>query len=252
LLNWYYWAEPDEQTFKTIQEADRPQIVCPGTGSWGGFCESYDMDLINIPKMAEYGYKYGAYGVLNTNWGDWGNPCSIELAMFGLVLGAEKSWNVSTEADKAYIEAVNKLVYKNKNATEYIKRLSRCCEKMSWVVFAKCYANILTDGKAFSVELAKQDNVSFVINESNDIIDSISGEDWEEERYKTEIILSAKAVKIIAENIGILAGYDIKKETDTSEWLKEYRKAWLEKNKESELVEIEKVFLAINNATDTH
>ena len=27
---------------------------------------------------------YGAIGVLNTNWGDLGNPCSLELADFGL------------------------------------------------------------------------------------------------------------------------------------------------------------------------
>ena len=34
-----------------------------------------------------------------------------------------------------------------------------------------------------------------------------------------------------------------------SEWLKQYRMAWLEDNKESELSEIEKVFVAIDNKT---
>ena len=54
---------------------------------------------------------------------------------------------------------------------------------------------------------------------------------------------------IMAENIAVLAGYEVKKESNVSEWLKEYRKAWLKDNKESELHEIEKVFIAVDNLT---
>ena len=249
LLNWYYWGDPDEKTFRLIQESGRTQIVCPGTGSWMGFCENYEMDLINIPKMAEYGYQYGAEGVLNTNWGDWGNPCSIELAMFGLTLGAEKSWNVSTKIDDAYIASVNKLVYKKDNATEYIRRLSNCCAMIDWNLFARCYANILTDGQAYNIEYTPLENVLYAIKECKSIIESVNGEEWQEEKFKKHIALSAKAVMIMAENIALLAGYDVKKESDVSEWLKQYRMAWLEDNKESELSEIEKVFVAIDNKT---
>jgi len=250
LLNWYYWGDPDEKTFRLIQESGRTQIVCPGTGSWMGFCENYEMDLINIPKMAEYGYQYGAEGVLNTNWGDWGNPCSIELAMFGLTLGAEKSWNVSTKIDDAYIASVNKLVYKKDNATEYIRRLSNCCAKADWNLFARCYANILTDGKAYDIEYTPLENIQFAIEECKAIIDSVKSDEWQEEKFKKQILLSAQAVIIMAENIAILAGYDVKKKSDAEAWLKQYREAWLEDNKESELSEIEKVFVAINDRTN--
>jgi len=49
------------------------QIVCPGTSAWNRFCERIETEEINISKMNELGYKYGAEGVLVTNWGDWGN-----------------------------------------------------------------------------------------------------------------------------------------------------------------------------------
>ncbi|MBQ4526459.1 MAG: hypothetical protein II998_00140 [Clostridia bacterium] len=54
---------------------------------------------------------------------------------------------------------------------------------------------------------------------------------------------------IMAENIAVLAGYDVNIESDTVAWVKKHRKAWLEQNKESELGEIEKVFLTINKKT---
>jgi len=154
---------------------------------------------------------------------------------------------IGKDVDDAYIESVNKLVYKKKNATEYIERLSKCCGKIEWNLFAKCYANILTEGQAYNIELTSQEDILFAINECKSIIDSVNNEEWTEERFKQQILLSAEAIMIMAENIAVLAGYDVKKESDTEAWVEKYRKAWLEQNKESELKEIEKVFLTINN-----
>ncbi|MBQ3055175.1 MAG: family 20 glycosylhydrolase [Oscillospiraceae bacterium] len=249
LLNWYYWTEPDEKTFEAIQNANRPQIVCPGTGSWMGFCELVKTEIENICKMTELGYQYGAEGVLNTNWGDWGNPCSLELAMFGLVLGAAKSWNVSTTVDKPYLDSVNDLLYKHKNAVSYLMQVSDCSEKIRWELFAKCYANMITDGSAYVVEYPSAEALRLTITECQSVMDAVAGEVWEESRFQTQLLLSAEAVAIMAEHLAVLAGYTKTKELDTQAWLAKYRKSWLDANKESELTEIEKAFLAINTQT---
>jgi len=102
LLNWCYDKDPDEGGARTISGENRRQIVCPGTSTWLRLCENYSVEVSNICGMAKWGKKYGAEGILNTNWGDWGNPCSIEHAMFGLVFGAEKSWNEGTPVDDDY------------------------------------------------------------------------------------------------------------------------------------------------------
>ena len=111
-----------------------------------------------------------------------------------------------------------------------------------------------TDTKRFTFMfppefIASRNPKWIVIEECKAIIDSVKNDEWQEEKFKKHIALSAKAVMIMAENIALLAGYDVKKESDVSEWLKQYRMAWLEDNKESELSEIEKVFVAIDNKT---
>lgn len=252
LLNWHYWDKPNEDTFKTIRDSGYSQIVCPGTGSWSRFCENYEMDIVNITKMVDLGYKYGAYGVLNTNWGDWGNPCSIELAMFGFVLGAAKSWNVSTVVDEEYISAVNKLLYKKEGANKYIKRLSDLCNIISWPTMVKHYSNMIKGQVVFeNVVFPTEAEISMVIDKCFELIDEVSNEKWQEEKIKEQIILSAKCIALMTEILAGCAEYSIERKTDTKKIVESYRKKWLEDNKESELSEIEKVFLYLDDMTYT-
>ena len=246
LLNWYYWKSPDEKTFKTISDAKMPQIVCPGTSSWSRLCEDYEAELINITEMAQYGYKYGAEGVLNTNWGDWGNPCSIELAMFGLVFGAEKSWNVKKEPDREYLKGVNHLLYQNDNGTEYVKKLSSLCSKINWNELAKCYANVLSDKNVYDVKFPTEQDVCYVLKESAKLIECVRSDTWQTSEYKEQIILAAEGVMVMAEIFALRAGYKMKRITDTKNWLKSYKKKWLQENKESEYSEIEKMFMTVD------
>ncbi len=45
---------------------------------------------VSASNEVSEGYKHGATGMINTNWGDYGHLCSIELSMHGFVLGAAK------------------------------------------------------------------------------------------------------------------------------------------------------------------
>ena len=246
LLNWYYWDKPDENTFKTIQNTGKTQIVCPGTGSWNRLCEDIEMDLINIPSMAELGYINGAKGLLNTNWGDWGNPCSIELAMFGFVLGAEKAWNVASSIDEKYIEKVDFLLYEHENAYKYVKRISDISKNVRWVDIAKCYANILCEG-TYDIEFLEKNLLTKAVRDCFDIIQDVKNDIWTGSRYKYQILLAAEGIAVMAEILAKYAGYEIKRQFNTEEWLEKYCTHWLRDNKESELAEIKKMFYTIEN-----
>lgn len=249
LLNWFYSENPDENTFKTIHESKRPQIVCPGTGSWIRLCEDYDTEIKNISQMAELGYKYGAEGVLNTNWGDLGNSCSIELAMFGLVLGAEKSWNVKTDVDDEYIAKVNTLLYESENGCEYVKRLSRACNKISWNIFAKSYANALCNHMIYGIgaELPSGSDISSAIQECVGIIKDVTADPRLKVRYKEQILIATEGVAVMAELFAPQIDYKIDRITDTEKWVQKYCDSWLCDNKESELSEIKKMFLLLES-----
>jgi len=243
LLNWDYGANPPEEKISKIANMGRTQIVCPGTTTWNRLCERVNTEEPNISLMAEYGHKHGAKGVLNTNWGDWGNICSLDLAMYGLTLGAGKSWNIETKTGDDFDKAVSHLLYENENGMKYLRELNRIHGWVSWIDFVKYYSNRL---------YPEQLNVNFGATPIEDIeniqktcldfTDRLSKEKWKNDEYRQEMLLAVEGTLVMAEFIAKVQNHPVKRRSNTEEWLKKYREKWVQKNKESELSEIEKVF----------
>lgn len=239
LLNWDYEPDVTEDKVKKIAALGRRQMVCPGTSTWYKLSENVRAATPNIIKMTEYGCKYGAVGVLNTNWGDWGNPCSIELSMHGMVLGAEKSWNVS--ADNNYDERMNEILYKNPRAAEYLERLSDIQEVTRWQTAAELYINLIRNA-GYSVKYPSKEELEGAIGGCFSLIGEINADNWERTEYKEELLLAAEGSAVIGEILAAYAGYGIARRTDTGQWLAKFSQMWRRKNKESELCEIQKMF----------
>jgi len=247
-LNWYYDEDEDEMEEKISRFANlhRRQIVCPGTTAWNRFCERVETEEINIVKMIELGHKYGAEGVLNTNWGDWGNPESLELCMYGLVLGAEKSWSAETVIDDEFYHAVNMLLYGSSAGISSLKLLSRLNDGMTWWdTCCNYFKHRYHTGEP--LDLPSEEQVKAVQKEYSELLDVLNSNDWAcctpgTLEFKEEMQLAAEAVCLMAEFGGKLAGYKVCRLTNTSKWLERYREKWLKKNKPSELKKIEELF----------
>lgn len=237
-LNWYYGTEPDEKTFEVFKNSGCTQLVCPGTGTWYGFTETVRNSSVNILKMAELGHKYGAEGMLNTNWGDYGNPCSLELSMHGLILGASKSWNISTQRDEYFTQSINSLQYKNENAVKYISMLDDASGKVPWKSFINYYSNLIFGND--KPVLPEEKDIKYALDICSRISDELSGEIWQREEYRREIITAAEGIMIMCMiyDKSLRVKYDI----TISDWLLKFNENWLKSNKESELREIEKIF----------
>ena len=65
----------------------------------------------NIRRMAEYGAKYGAIGLLNTDWGDYGHINDPRFSLPGMVMGACAAWNGTLPEMDAMLTAVSRLTY---------------------------------------------------------------------------------------------------------------------------------------------
>lgn len=239
-LNWDYNANSSEKKVAKFAESGKLQIVCPGTTSWSRFCETVAIEEPNISLMAEYGHRYGAYGVLNTNWGDLGNPASLELAMYGLVLGAEKSWTVATKADTAFYERVNALVYENENGMAYLKELSALHSLVNWNKFCDLYY-AHRYGTAIAENIACS-NVSGVQKAYLALSEKLKAERWSRDEYRQEMLLAAEGICMLAELSDRLCGKTVDRLTDAAAWIPEYEKKWLNKNKQSELRNITEMF----------
>ena len=246
-LNWNYSAEPSEDQFEAFGKLDCTQIVCPGTSSWSRLVEGIDEGSRNILKLAEYGYKYHAKGMLNTNWGDYGNPCSIELAMHGLVLGAAVSWNESTAKDAYFNDSINYLLYKNDQAVHYLSILDQLHKKLNWNMLAYCYSNCIYD-KKFDISYPTVDDVKTTQKECAEIINTLGAQIWIHDEYRQEILLTAEGLMVMAELYAKLAGYQLETYSDTEKWLEKFSTKWLDKNKPSELFRIQDMFTVLNRA----
>lgn len=242
-LNWYYRdnLEVMEKMISQFAELNRKQIVCPGTTTWNRFCENVDMEEINITKMIEIGHKYGAVGVLNTNWGDWGNICSMELGMYGMVLGAAKAWTVNTELDEHFYSAVNSLLYQYEFGIEMLRRVSRLHANLKWMDVAKHYF-YSRFGEGTEPAFPDIETVIGIQKDYLEIYSQLTNSVWGNDEYRKEMLIAAEGMCVMAELCGKLAGYEIERVTDTGDWLRRYKAKWLEKNKESELRNIVALF----------
>jgi len=239
-LNWYYGSEPPEEKILRLAQSGRAQIVCPGTSTWSRLCENVDVEEQNISRMAEYGHRHGAVGVLNTNWGDWGNPCSLELAMYGLVLGAEKAWSVQTAVDAAFYARVNRLLYENENGIQYLKQLSRLHDPVKWNDFCRTYFEHRY-GSGGEPQTPPADTAA-VQRGYAELAQALSREHWTHDAYRQEMLLAAEGVCVIAELWDALLGRPGTRVTDTGRWLRRYEDAWLQKNQPNEFSRIRDMF----------
>ncbi|MBQ2730494.1 MAG: family 20 glycosylhydrolase [Clostridia bacterium] len=246
-LNWEYSANAPEEKVASFARLGRRQIVCPGTSTWSRFCENIHCSEENISKMAEYGFRHGAVGVLNTNWGDYGNPCSLELSLYGLVLGAEKSWAATSEIGEDFHGRVNALLYRSENGFDCALELSRIHNLVSWNRFCTNFFRLRylkeeTLKDCLFCEIGQVQHDCLALRETLEADEKLLP------AIKEEMLLTLEALLVMAEANAKLFGHSFERVTDTHEWLGRYRKAWLDKNKPSELSAIEKVFCEYETA----
>lgn len=236
-LNWFYRIPVPEENIEKLAKMGKKQIVCPGTTTWNRFCEDVDVEEENICKMAEYGYKHGAIGVLNTNWGDWGNPCSMELGMYGMVLGAAKSWAIETAVCEDFYDAVNSLLYGGEDGIGCLKTLCKMHKSIVWRDFVRNYHSIRATGEkecsTTTVQAIRQIQKNYL-----QLREKLSHVTWTEDNYRREILSAAEAICVVAELTAKMEGMTLERITDTEKFLETYAENWLRTNKESELSEM--------------
>ena len=107
-LNWGYSAQETEDNTRTLAQAGAVQYVCPGVCGWNQWmpriCDSYE----NIRRMAAYGMKYGAIGLLNTDWGDYGHINDPRFSLPGMIFGACAAWNGELPEFEVLCESISR------------------------------------------------------------------------------------------------------------------------------------------------
>ncbi len=85
----------------------RSFYVAPGTSSWLTFSARTKNACGNIHAAAVAGLKYGARGILVTDWGDHGHQQMLSVSMVPFAYGAAAGWNLGATPDPANIKDKN-------------------------------------------------------------------------------------------------------------------------------------------------
>ena len=243
-LNWWYMEEPKEETFKTFKDAGGTQLAAPGTSTWLGLVEGKERAAKNIVNFLDMAYKYGVDGMLNTNWGDYGNPCSLELSMHGFVIGAAKSWNKKTTADDEFARAITTLCYQNEDALKVIDDLDKVSRLVKWNTLVLSWSKITmgTEIDGVYAVLPTKEEIDKAIRICQGIMEKLSAEKWKNDSFRKEMLVAAEGYIVVAEMLAKVIGYKKERVSDTKAWLTKFRNRWLLSNKESELRSIEEMF----------
>jgi hypothetical protein len=105
LLNWDYNVDGERiRRTKKIADAGFSFMVCPGTSSWNTHGTRLANAIGNVTQFAEQGLKYGAEGLLNTDWGDNGHRNFLGVSLHGFAHGAANAWNSKSVNNKTFTE----------------------------------------------------------------------------------------------------------------------------------------------------
>jgi hypothetical protein len=281
-MNWNYEPDVTEEETRTYKQAGVIQYVCPGTIGWNRALNDYEGAFQNITKLIRYGGKYGAIGVLTTDWGDFGHINCLSTSLPGLILGATMSWNTKDpccDSLKTYHEAICKQIgYEGMDYLNPFPLLVDISGKMNvtWEHLMKWYYDVAFGNVAYGeihdrIEEPVCSCFRETVAELEILIDKLEvykskaysklpfsrKQDLEEALHMAKLVklwqhfaLMIKEFYFKAEDSKPLENNKLREEAlglavQLEKWQLQYEKLWRIRNKESELYRIREVIIAL-------
>ncbi|WP_297713903.1 glycoside hydrolase family 20 zincin-like fold domain-containing protein [Clostridium sp.] len=260
-LNWDYSNEVTEEKTRIMSEVKREQYVSPGVGSWNQLVSYMDKAFENIRRMINYGVKYNAAGVLNTDWGDFGHINLLASSMPGMIYGAALSWNPNDETSNnlegdftQIYKAISRIEYGDKSlkVVSLLNDLTKNHE-IRWeevVAFKERYGTLKGKLETFDVEYLENE-YKMACKVEDELISLLK--DIENKYDIQELVIATEGMGLFNKFFITVMKYDLGKESskliyepkklaeDIEVWFYDYSRVWRMRNKESELYRIREV-----------
>lgn len=264
-LNWGYFANEDESNTKTIRESGVPQYVCSSTTGWNRMINWLDNSSENIRTMTKHAVNHNAYGILITDWGDYGHVNLWSSSIPMIIYGAGLAWNPDGMAnDDIDDKIISKSYYgqKNEDLLNLIRRISRN-QIGNWsfinFILEQDYANQELIASYIPI-MQELDHVEIYksVNTLNQLIPELlsygKNLDYNIKTDFYELIVMSKLMQLTQESFLYLMHYELDVEdvkftrcseaiaVDLEYAVEDYKKAWRMRNRESELTRVTNAF----------
>lgn len=261
-LNWgYAWDQSEEET-KRMYEAGAVQYCCPGCSSWNQLVPLNRNAYSNISRLCSYAMKYGAIGILNTDWGDYLHVGHPDFSRVGMIYGAAFSWNSQIPSYEEINRQISRLEYHD-GSERFLEIVAKLQENTGFGWEAAC---IYRELKAGISECAEDDRRQVAgrleglngVDEKNCRLEEIKRElygqivhmDSDKRELVRPYIVAAEGIRLFNE-VGKAAaaadfGMHFEKMPDCQSlaralerWLYEYKEIYRQVSRESELGRIQ-------------
>jgi hypothetical protein len=148
-LNWDYSVDLWHSDSKSFADAGMKFYNCPGTCCWNTTINNFDTSTKNIINFARQGKEFGASGLLNTNWGDYGHINSLAMSYHGIILGAAVGWNIDNNSDTEKFDNSFNLLEFGSDSSEVAQLLRKAdsIQKVRWFSICRwCDPSITPEG----------------------------------------------------------------------------------------------------------
>jgi hypothetical protein len=254
MLNWGYGRDTKrmEQSAE-FGKTGHKFFVCPGTSGWHRVLNDILNAELNIRRFIEAGEKYGAMGVLNTDWGDHGHFNPLAGSLHGIALGASLAWNVEEPQQEGFDARWSARTFADHGRVlKSWKNLNESYEDV-WNTWDLMYKS-LHDTEAYAKLLEEKPEKAELFQERGRAMarlmesSRIGGERW----VRQELRMSALWMELLGKKLELLQrikendgakntklARDLEKfANETEELYAEYAALWRAGSKESDLSDI--------------
>lgn len=114
---WTYEPEASyDNRLEPFQKAGIPIVVSPGISDWRRLYPDFNESFRNIANLTRDGQKFGAIGILNTEWKDRGEELG-GMDWPGLVFGAACGWQAGESSIEQFRDSYDWAFYRNEDHT---------------------------------------------------------------------------------------------------------------------------------------
>ena len=257
-LNWGYAPDQSEDSTRALQEAGAVQYVCPGVSGWNQLMNQMRTGYENIVRMVSYAGKYGAIGVLNTDWGDYGHINHPDFSIPGMIYGAAFSWSGTekgTLKSGISFEEMNRQISRleyGDSAEKLVSLMAELAENsvFDWgmaVRFMEAEESRRAEEKVQLASLLSERDIQEKNCRIRQLIQELYGciarTASEKREYIKPCVVAAEGI-LIFNRIGMAVAADHLENTLAEElerWFYEYKQLWRSVSRESELFRIQNV-----------
>lgn len=250
-LNWGYAKGQDDASVRKLWEIGAVQYTCPGVSGWDQFVNQIEVSYENIKRMCTYARHYGAVGVLNTDWGDYGHINHPDFSITGMIYGAAFSWNSEIPEFEEINRRISRIEYRD-STEQFVSIIAAIAE--NWV-YNWHHAVRFFEKKeaAFSAEQLQGteealEGLKIITNKLYHIIPQL---DTQCRKQIQPYFVAIQGMELIQKIGLVFSTWEVNERTfsihsgklaeELESWFYEYKKVWRTVSRESELYRIQHI-----------